>query len=54
MKKSLWFALWILALLLVLVLGGLLVYTGLSDYMNGVKLPYHSKNLAESIRGMLG
>lgn len=54
MKKSAWFVLWIIALVLLLILGGVLICSGLSDYINGVKLPYHSKNLAQSIYAMLG
>lgn len=53
MKKSAWFTLWILAMLALVVLGGILIYTGLSDYVNGTQLPYHSKNLAQSIRWLL-
>ena len=53
MNKKLWFCLWIAALLLLAALGGVLIYTGLSDYMNGTRLPYHSKNLAQSIRALL-
>lgn len=53
MNKKLWFCLWIAALLLLAALGGVLIYTGLSDYMNGTRLPYHSKNLAQSIRTLL-
>ncbi|MBQ4551566.1 MAG: hypothetical protein IJA59_01305 [Clostridia bacterium] len=53
MNKRTWFTLWIMALVILLILGGMLVYTGLSDYLNGVRLPHHSKNLAQSIFAML-
>lgn len=53
MKTNKWFILWIVALLAVAVLGGLLIYTGLTDYVNGVRLPHHSEKLAQGIRSML-
>lgn len=53
MKKSGWFILWIVVLLALVVLGGVLVCTGLSDYLNGTQLPHHSKNLAQSILWVL-
>lgn len=52
MKKSVWFALWIAAMVVLMALGGVLIFNGLSDYLNGTQLPYHSKNLAQSIRWM--
>ena len=53
MKKSGWFVLWIVMLLALIALGGVMVYTGLSDYLNSTQLPHHSKNLAQSIRLVL-
>lgn len=53
MSKKIWFALWIAVMLILMALGGVLIVTGLSDYLNGTQLPYHSKNLAQSIRWML-
>lgn len=49
MKKSRGFIVWIIALLLLLLLGGVLIYTGLSDYMNGTRLPHHGEKQALSI-----
>lgn len=50
MRKSKGFILWIAILALLLMLGGVLIYQGLSDYMNGTWLPHHSEKLAQSIR----
>lgn len=54
MKKSKGFVLWIAVLALLLMLGGVLIYQGLSDYMNGTRLPHHSESLAQSILWLLG
>lgn len=53
MSKSKGFILWIAALIMLLVLGGVLMYTGLSDYMNGTRLPHHGEKLAQGICRML-
>ena len=53
MNKSVWFALWIAAMVLLMALGGVLILNGLTDYLNGTQLPHHSKNLAQSIFAML-
>jgi len=52
-KKSKWFVLWLLVLVALLVLGGVIIYTGLSDYLNGTRLPHHGKQLAQGIRRVL-
>lgn len=53
MSKSKGFILWIAVLAVLLVLGGVLIYTGLSDYMNGTRLPHHGEKLAQGICRML-
>ena len=49
MKKKLPFILWMILLAVILAVGGLLIYTGLVNYLNGTRLPHHSKQLAQSI-----
>ena len=49
MKKKLPFILWMIVLAALLIVGGLLICSGLTNYLNGTRLPHHSENLAQSI-----
>ncbi|MBR5232217.1 MAG: hypothetical protein IKW00_08235 [Clostridia bacterium] len=53
MKKKSPFILWMILLAALLIAGGILIYTGLANYLNGTRLPHHSKQLAQSIALML-
>ncbi len=53
MKKSKGFILWIIVLSLLLLLGGALIYEGLTDYMNGTRLPHHGEKQAQGIHWVL-
>ena len=53
MNKKLPFILWMILLAALLLTGGILLWIGIQNYLNGTRLPHHSKQLAQSIALLL-